>query len=259
MVKNYFKFNNENKKINLAAVNSINWVRIMGQIVYYFWSYFRVTRKFEPLSFVVPTGNFGNAYAGYISKKMGLPIKKIIICSNKNDILTRFFKTGIMEIKKTLTSLSPSMDIQISSNFERLLFDFYENGKVIKKLFCKLENKKEFLVAETHLKKMRKTFGYGKLSDSETKKTISQIYNKYKLIIDPHTAVGISVGDKELNNKEKRIYLATAHYSKFIKTVKESVKKKVDYPVKLGKILKKKEKFKIIENDLDQLKKLIAN
>ena len=259
MVKNYFKFNNENKKINLAAVNSINWVRIMGQIVYYFWSYFRVTHKCEPLSFVVPTGNFGNAYAGYISKKMGLPIKKIIISSNKNDILTRFFKTGKMEIKKTLTSLSPSMDIQVSSNFERLLFDFYGNGKVIKKLFCKLENKKEFLVAETHLKKMRKTFGYGNLSDSETKKTISQIYNKYKLIIDPHTAVGISVGDKELNNKEKRIYLATAHYSKFIKTVKESVKTKVDYPVKLKKILKKNEKFKIIENDLDQLKKLIIN
>ena len=259
MVKNYFKFNNETKKINLAAVNSINWVRIMGQIVYYFWSYFRVTQKFEPLSFVVPTGNFGNAYAGYISKKMGLPIRKIIISSNKNDILTRFFKTGRMEIKRTLTSLSPSMDIQVSSNFERLLFDYYENGKIIKKLFYMLENKKEFSIAKTHLKKMRKIFGYGKISDSETKKTICQIYNKYKLIIDPHTAVGISVGDKELNNNEKRIYLATAHYSKFIKTVKESVKKKVDYPVKLEKILRKNEKFKIIENDIDQLKKFIIN
>ena len=106
---------------------------------------------------------------------------------------------------------------------------------------------------------MRKIFGYGKISDSETKKTICQIYNKYKLIIDPHTAVGISVGDKELNNNEKRIYLATAHYSKFIKTVKESVKKKVDYPVKLEKILRKNEKFKIIENDIDQLKKFIIN
>ena len=257
MVKNYFKFNNEHKRINLAAVNSINWVRIMGQIVYYFWSYFRVTHKFEPLSFVVPTGNFGNAYAGYISKKMGLPIKKIIISSNKNDILTRFFKTGRMKIKKTLTSLSPSMDIQVSSNFERLLFDFYENGKMIKKLFFNLENKKEFSISETHLKNMRKFFGYGKLSDAETKKTISQIYDRYKLIIDPHTAVGISVGNRELNHKEKRIYLATAHYSKFLKTVKESVKRKVSYPVKLEKILKKKEKFKIIENDLDQLKKLI--
>ncbi len=257
MVKNYFKFNNENKKINLAAVNSINWVRIMGQIVYYFWSYFRVTNKFEPLSFVVPTGNFGNAYAGYMSKKMGLPIKKIIVSSNKNDILTRFFKTGKMEIKKTLTSLSPSMDIQVSSNFERLLFDFYENGKMIKKLFNKLENKKEFSIANSHLKKMRETFGYGKLSDSETKTTISQIYNKYKLFIDPHTAVGISVGEKELDNNEKRIYLATAHYSKFLKTVKESVRKKINYPVKLEKILKKSENFKIIENDLDQLKKLI--
>ena len=122
-----------------------------------------------------------------------------------------------------------------------------------------MENKKEFSIAETHLKKMRKIFGYGKLSDSETKKTISQIYNRYKLIIDPHTAVGISVGDKELNNKEKRIYLATAHYSKFIKTVKESVNKKVDYPAKLRKILKKKERFKIIENNFDQLKKLITS
>ena len=104
---------------------------------------------------------------------------------------------------------------------------------------------------------MRETFGYGKLSDSETKTTISQIYNKYKLFIDPHTAVGISVGEKELDNNEKRIYLATAHYSKFLKTVKESVRKKINYPVKLEKILKKSENFKIIENDLDQLKKLI--
>ena len=159
-------------RINLAAVNSINWVRIMGQIVYYFWSYFRVSNRFDPMSFVVPSGNFGNAYAGYISKKMGLPIKKIIIGSNKNDILTRFFKTGKMKIKKTLTSLSPSMDIQVSSNFERLLFDFYENGKMIEKLFYKLENTKEFSVAETHLKNMRKTFGYGKISDLKQKKQL---------------------------------------------------------------------------------------
>ena len=258
MVKNYFKLNNENKKINLAAVNSINWVRIMGQIVYYFWSYFRVSNRFDPMSFVVPSGNFGNAYAGYISKKMGLPIKKIIIGSNKNDILTRFFKTGKMKIKKTLTSLSPSMDIQVSSNFERLLFDFYENGKMIEKLFYKLENTKEFSVAESHLRNMRKTFGYGRLSDFETKKTINQIFNRYKLIVDPHTAVGLSVGEKQLDKKERRIYLATAHYSKFIKTVKESVKKKVDYPNKLKKILKKKEKFEIIENDIEQLDKLIV-
>ena len=258
MVKNYFKLNNENKKINLAAVNSINWVRIMGQIVYYFWSYFRVSNRFDPMSFVVPSGNFGNAYSGYISKKMGLPIKKIIIGSNKNDILTRFFKTGKMKIKKTLTSLSPSMDIQVSSNFERLLFDFYENGKIIEKLFYKLENTKEFSVAETHLKKMRKTFGYGRISDFKTKKTINKIFDRYKLIVDPHTAVGLSVGDEQLDKKERRIYLATAHYSKFIKTVKESVKKKVDYPDKLKQILKKKEKFEIIENDIDQLDKLIV-
>ena len=120
MVKNFFKLNNQTHELNLAAVNSINWVRIMGQIVYYFWIYFRVNNTLSPINFVVPTGNFGNAYAGYIIKKMGLPIKKLVISSNKNDILTRFFDSGKMVIKKTLTSLSPSMDIQISSNFERL-------------------------------------------------------------------------------------------------------------------------------------------
>ena len=130
LVKDLFNINNKQKKINLAAVNSINWVRIMGQIVYYFWSYLRVGNGFDPINFVVPTGNFGNAYAGFISKKMGLPVGKIVIGSNKNDILTRFFLSGKMIVKKTKRSLSPSMDIQVSSNFERLLFDYFQKEKL---------------------------------------------------------------------------------------------------------------------------------
>ena len=193
LVKNFFKLNNQTHELNLAAVNSINWVRIMGQIVYYFWIYFRVNNTLSPINFVVPTGNFGNAYAGYISKKMGLPIKKIIISSNKNDILTRFFDSGKMVIKNSLTSLSPSMDIQISSNFERLLYDYLGDGTYISNLFSKLEISNEFDIKKKNLKKMMDNFGYGKLTDVLTKKTIKLIYNKYKIIIDPHTAVGVSV------------------------------------------------------------------
>ncbi len=258
LVKNFFKLYNDNKSLNLAAVNSINWVRIMGQIVYYFWSYFRVSKKLIPLSFVVPTGNFGNAYAGFICKKMGLPIHKIVISSNKNDVLTRFFKSGKMTLKKTLKSISPSMDIQVSSNFERLLFDYYQNGKSINNLFSQLESKGEFEVDQRHLDKMKIIFGYGKLSDKETIETIRNIKVKYNFLIDPHTAVGYSVGNKRLNKNDKRIYLATAHYAKFLDTVKKAVGLKIDYPHNLKKIINQKEKFYLIDNNIDELKGFIG-
>ena len=258
LVKSFFKLNNEKRELNLAAVNSINWVRIMGQIVYYFWIYFRVNNTLAPINFVVPTGNFGNAYAGYISKKMGLPIQKIVISSNKNDILARFFHSGKMVIKNTLTSLSPSMDIQISSNFERLLHDYIGDGMRVGELFAKLDASKEFGINQEHLKKMLNTFGYGKLTDYSTKKTIKFIYNKYKVIIDPHTAVGISVGQKQLKTKEKRVYLSTAHYCKFINTVRESIDKKIEYSKDIKKLLNKKESFYVIENSIDQLKEFIT-
>ena len=258
IVKSLFSDLNFKDEVKLSAINSINWVRLIPQVVYYFYGAFKLGAPNKKVNFSVPTGNFGNIFAGWVAKKMGLPINTLICASNQNDILTRFFDSGTMERKSVEESYSPSMDIQVSSNFERLLFDFYENGKMIEKLFYKLENAKEFSVAQTHLSNMRKTFGYGRLSDSETKKTINQIFDRYKVIVDPHTAVGLSVGEKQLDKKERRIYLATAHYSKFIKTVKESVKKKVDYPVKLKEILKKKEKFEIIENDIDQLDKLIV-
>ena len=138
LVKRFFI---ENNKYNLAAINSINWVRIMGQIVYYFWSFLKVGKELEPLSFVVPTGNFGNVYAGFYANKMGLPIKNLVVASNKNDILTRFFKSGKMKVMKTSSSLSPSMDIQVSSNFERFLFYFCKDTNKVKKLFRDLEKK----------------------------------------------------------------------------------------------------------------------
>ena len=257
LVKNFFNLNYKKENIHLAAVNSINWVRIMGQIIYYFWSYFRVNLKLDPISFVVPTGNFGNAYAGYTAKKMGLPIKNIVIGSNKNDVLTRFFESGNMVLKQTQKSLSPSMDIQVSSNFERLLFDFYKNGKNIKKLFRNLETKKEFIVKNKYLKQMKSFFKSGMLNDKDTLSAIRFINKKYNIISDPHTAVGYEVGRKILANNQKRIYLATAHYGKFLNTVKRGAKSKIKYPKKLEKLFTLQESYKVIENDICQLEDFI--
>ena len=231
----------------------------MGQIIYYFWTYFRVTKDFIPINFVVPTGNFGNAYAGFISKKMGLPINKIVVSSNKNDVLTRFFKSGKMESKKTLRSLSPSMDIQVSSNFERLLFDFYRKGRDIKMLMSKLESENKFQVSHSKLIDIKEHFEYGRISDAETLKTIRNVESKYNIIIDPHTAVGYEVGKKTLSNEEKRVYLATAHHSKFIKTVGVALDRRINYPKKLTSLLKKKENYHLIDNDINELQNYILN
>ena len=255
LVKKFF-FENKNY-YNLSAINSINWVRIMGQIVYYFWSFFKVEKNFKPINFVVPTGNFGNVYAGFYAKKMGLPIEKLIVASNKNDILSRFFSSGIMKIKKTSSSLSPSMDIQVSSNFERLLFYFLKDSKKIRKLFFDLDKKGYFQVKDEILKEILKYFSSDKLNDKDTISSISEIYKKFNIIIDPHTAVGYAVGKKILNNSSQRIYLATAHYGKFLETVKEATNQEIDYPQNLSKLLIKKENYHSIDNSIVELKNLI--
>jgi len=250
LVKDFFK-SNERKRLKLAAINSINWVRIMGQIVYYFWSYFRVSRGNERINYVVPTGNFGNVYAGYVCKRMGLPIDKLIICSNKNDILTRFFESGKMLTKEAIKTLSPSMDIQVSSNFERLLYNFYKKPLEIRNLFRNLEEKGVFEVDTNVLNSLKNYFKYGRLNDEDTLNAIKTIHNKFNLIIDPHTAVGYAVGKKILADNMKRIYLATAHYSKFIDSVKKVVKEKTNLPKSIEGILKKKEDFYLLNNELD--------
>ena len=256
-VKDFFKLNNRIRKYNLAAINSINWVRILGQLVYYFWSYLRVEDKFNPINFVVPTGNFGNVYAGFVCKIMGLPIKKLIVCSNRNDILTRFFLTGRMKKEKVFKSLSPSMDIQVSSNFERLLFYYIKDGTRVDNLFTKLEKNGEFKVNNQILSLILNEFYGGMLSDEDTLKAIKAIFVNHNIIVDPHTAVGYSVGKKILSDKDKRIYFATAHYSKFFETVSKSVNKKLTYPIEFRKILKKKERFITMTNSIKCLKKVI--
>ena len=258
LVKDFFKLNNKKKIYNLAAINSINWVRILGQIVYYFWSYFQVERK-NSINYVVPTGNFGNVYAGFVSKVMGLPIDKLIVCSNKNDILTRFLSTGYMEKKKVFKSLSPSMDIQVSSNFERLMFFYLKDGLKVANLFKKLEESGEFSIEKKILSLILREFSGGKVTDNETLNAIKVLFNDFGIISDPHTAVGYFVGRQKLDEYEKRIYLSTAHFSKFLDTVSKAISNKLEYPSRLKKILKKKEDFLTIKNNIKDLQKIIKH
>ena len=162
-VKSMFADKNFSRSINMSGVNSINWSRIIVQIVYYFFSYFKVANETEKINFSVPTGNFGDIYAGYIAKKMGLPINKLIIATNSNDILKRVVNTGIYKPLKVEHTVSPSMDIQVASNFERLIFDVYscDSSKTLK-LMNDLNEKGEFKIEKDELRKIRDNFLFRK-------------------------------------------------------------------------------------------------
>ena len=257
VVKDLFNENDFREKINMSGVNSINWVRIICQIVYYFYAYFFLEK--EKISFSVPTGNFGDVYAGYVAKKMGLPIDKLIVATNENDILQRVINTGEYKPDKVKPSLSPSMDIQVSSNFERLLFNILnKDDQKVATLMKSLKDNGSFKLNKEEVNEIKKDFKAEKISDSETLSIIKEVYNKEKFIIDPHTATAFGAINKigELNNI---VVLGTAHPYKFLETVKKATGKNVEPPHQLEKFMDKDEKFVIIENDNEKIKKYILN
>ena len=190
LVKEMFSENNFREKINMSGVNSINWARIVCQIVYYFYSAFKFKNK--KIIFSVPTGNFGDIYAGYVAKKMGLPIEKLIVATNENDILERVINFGEYKPSKVKPSLSPSMDVQISSNFERLLFDVLNHDdKKVSNLMSKLLSEGSFKLNKEQIKTIKKDFFANKVTDKETLKIIKTFFEKYNFLIDPHTATAV--------------------------------------------------------------------
>ncbi|MFA5040744.1 MAG: threonine synthase [Bdellovibrionales bacterium] len=207
---------------NHTTVNSINWLRIMAQIVYYFAAALKTEGK---PTFVVPTGNFGNVFAGYAAMKCGLPVERLVIASNSNNILTRFFASGRMTPEPVKRTLSPSMDIQISSNFERLLFDLCDSDTTqVRGMMNDLRSKGGFAVSERQLELARKVFSAGSSSDEETLATIADVYKKYGMILDPHTAVGVSVAQRMSPKlSQPTVFLATAHPTKFPETIKKAL------------------------------------
>ena len=256
-VKSMFADKDFSSSINISGVNSINWLRIAVQIVYYFFSYFKITEKDEKINFSVPTGNFGNIYAGYIAKMMGLPINKLVIATNSNDILKRTVNTGIYKPLKVEHTVSPSMDIQIASNFERLIFDAcsYNSNRMLK-LMDDLNLRGEFKLEKEELRKIRESFCSESLSEGETKSVIKEVYKNQGMLIDPHTAVAIGVINK-ISLEGNTAILATAHPSKFSDVVMKETGIKPNLPENLKNILVEKEKYEKLPKDLKKIQNYI--
>lgn len=259
IVKDLFNDRDFRKNQSLAAINSINWARIVAQSVYYAHSAIQLGAPGKPVRFAVPTGNFGNIYAAYIIQKMGLPVDRLIIGSNRNDILTRFFETGRMQMTDLHPSNSPSMDIQISSNFERYLFDLF--GRDHKRLNFFMDTFKttgHAAVTQEELHLARNIFAAYRCDDAQTVQTIADIHNKYNYLCDPHTAVGLYAAlNHGLDDSVPTISLACAHPAKFPDTVSQAVGKTPPLPAFLSDLMEKQERFRILRPDTDEIRAFI--
>ena len=257
LVKSMFADKNFSNEIKMSGVNSINWARIIAQSVYYFYSYFLIEDKDTPINFSVPTGNFGDVYAGYLAKKMGLPINKLIVATNQNDILHRAISRGSYEVAKVAETISPSMDIQIASNFERLIYDL-NNGddSLTAKAMNDIKEKGKYKIDQEKLDKINTNFLSSKMSEDEILKTIELVYKKFNVVLDPHSAIGYGAFDK-VNISGNNIVLATAHPCKFPDAIKNAIDLNAELPKELMYILNEKENYKIIDNNVDEVKKHI--
>ena len=257
LVKSMFADKNFSNEIKMSGVNSINWARIIAQSVYYFYSYFLIEDKDRPINFSVPTGNFGDVYAGYLAKKMGLPINKLIVATNQNDILHRAISKGYYEVEKVTETISPSMDIQIASNFERLIYDLNngDDSQTIKAM-NDIKEKGKYIIDQEKLDKINTNFLSSKISEDEVLKTIELVYKKFDVILDPHSAIGYRAFDK-VNISGNNIVLATAHPCKFPDAIKNAINLYAELPKELMYIFNEKENYKIIDNNVDEVKKHI--
>ena len=257
LVKEMFSENSFREKINMSGVNSINWARIICQIVYYFYSYFKFQNK--KVCFAVPTGNFGDVFAGYVAKKMGLPIEKLIVATNENDILERVINTGEYKPSKTKSSLSPSMDVQVASNFERLLFDvLHEDDKQVSIFMNDLKFKGSFSLNEEQVATIKKNFSAKKINDKETIEIIKSFSKEHNFVIDPHTATAVGAS-KNIKDGSEIVILCTAHPYKFLETIKMATSQEVDIPKQIAHLMDKKENYDILENRINDVKSYILS
>ncbi len=257
LVKAMFNDEKFSKVINMSGVNSINWARIIAQSVYYFYAFFKVGNG-QPLSFSVPTGNFGDIYAGYLAKKLGLPIDKLIVATNKNDILHRAISGGDYSQKKVEETNTPSMDIQIASNFERLLYDVKDcNSEITKDVMAEIKNN-TYKIDKNDLDKIKKNFISEMLDENETVEMIKTVNDEHQMIVDPHTAVGIGAVRK-LGLEKNCIVLSTAHPCKFPKAIEDAISKTENLPESLKYVNDRKEKFELLSNDIEKVKKYVMN
>ena len=258
-VKDLFNDGDFRDRFNLSAVNSINWARVMAQIVYYFWAAVKLGAPDKPVAFSVPTGNFGNVFAGYGAMQMGLPISKLVVGSNANDILARFFASGAMEMAGVVPTTSPSMDIQVSSNFERLLFDLVDrDGAACARVLTDFRKTGRFEVSAEQLARARKVFAGARFDDDATKAVIKQVHEQTGELIDPHSAVGVGAARECRGETDApMVILATAHPAKFPDAVEDATGLRPALPARLADLLDRPKRCQTLANDLDQLKRTI--
>jgi threonine synthase len=247
-------FNDEAFRVEqqLSAVNSINWARVMAQIVYYVVAADRLGGRREPIAFSVPTGNFGNVFAGYGAGRMGLDVRQFVVGSNPNDILTQFFTTGEMSIGEVHPSLSPSMDIQVSSNLERLLFELYDrDGAAVDELMDRFRRDRHVVIAPERFAQLRETWHGVRIDDAQTTQVIADTYERTGMLLDPHTAVGLGAARAARRDRDiPMVTLATAHPAKFPDAVEKATGIRPPLPPHLAELLERPEQFVELPNDL---------
>ncbi|THD82208.1 threonine synthase [Aliigemmobacter aestuarii] len=243
-------------RVRLAGVNSINWARVLAQVVYYFSSAVSLGAPHRTVSFTVPTGNFGDIFAGYIARQMGLPIDRLVVATNQNDILHRALSGGEYRTDGVKPSISPSMDIQVSSNFERALFDAYgRDGAAIAQLMDELKTG-GFSISQGALQTLREIFSSGRCSEDETLATITRLRDQTGEVLCPHSAVGVKVAEGHLG-ATPMITLATAHPAKFPDAVERATGLRPALPARMADLFDRSERVSRVPNDLEALKALV--
>jgi threonine synthase len=252
LVKALFNDAAVRRRLNLAAINSINWGRIMAQAVYYVSAALALGGPWRKVSFAVPTGNFGDVYAGYVAHRMGLPIAQLVVATNRNDILARFFADGVYRADEVTPTMSPSMDIQVASNFERLLYDLCEgDGAAVARLLGEFAGHVSLRVPDDALGRARELFDALRVDEDETAATMAEVLRASGQLVDPHTAVGIHAGRaRRLDPNTPMIALATAHPAKFPDAVAKATGIRPQLPERLADLFERPERCAVLPNDL---------
>jgi len=261
IVKGLFNHHTFRDAVALSGVNSINWARIVAQVVYYFTSAVALGAPVRTVDFTVPTGNFGDIFAGYVAKRMGLPIGRLRIAANINDILARTLKTGIYEVREVHGTASPSMDIQVSSNFERLLFEASgRDSAVVRGLMASLDQSRRFVLPDAVLANIRQDFDAGRADETETDAAIRAAWREAGDLVDPHTAVALAVADRDNSDTTTpNIVLSTAHAAKFPDAVQAACGVRPSLPAWLDGLMTREEHVRVMRNDQAEIERFVLS
>jgi len=256
IVKDLFIDSDLQNKTSLTAINSINWARLMAQTVYYFWAFLQLEE--DQVSFIVPSGNFGNIFSAHVAQHMGLPIKDLHVVTNQNDILNQIIQLGQMKVNNVKQTYSPSMDIQISSNFERQIFESVQrDSEEVKKIMNEFKFNKKYTFEQKVLENFKKIYNSTAVSNKKTLEIIKFFKDRYNYLADPHTSTGLSILHS-IETDHPYVSLACAHPSKFADAIKKATGEDTLIPKEIEKIFDKEEKLFILPNNTEDIKSLIV-